>query len=75
VVDLMVNAVGAGTKMFSYAYAWFDLWVVDGLVNLAGYMWLGVKRCIRPLQSGYLQHYMLVLLIAAVLFWVVRYIF
>jgi len=75
VVDLIVNAVGAGTKMFSYAYAWFDLWVVDGLVNLAGYMWLGVKRCIRPMQSGYLQHYMLVLIVAAVLFWVVRYIF
>ncbi|RLA82677.1 MAG: hypothetical protein DRG31_07055 [Deltaproteobacteria bacterium] len=75
VVDLIVNAFGAGTKMFAYAYAWFDLWVVDGLVNLAGYMWLGIKRGIRPLQSGYLQHYMLVLIIAAVLFWVVRYFF
>jgi len=73
VIDLIVNAFGAGTRMFSYAYAWFDLWVVDGLVNATGYFWLGVKRVIRPVQSGNLQHYMLVVLIVAVLFFIYRY--
>jgi len=75
VVDLLVNAAGAGAKMFAYAYAWFDLWVVDGLVNLAGYVWLGLKRVIRPVQSGYLQHYMLVVLLAIIVFWAVKYLF
>lgn len=75
VIDLIVNAVGAGTKLIAYAYAWFDLWVVDGLVNLAGYMWLGIKRVIRPVQSGQLQHYMLVVLISAVLLWLFKYLF
>jgi NADH-quinone oxidoreductase subunit L len=75
VVDLLVNAVGSGVKMFSYAYAWFDLWVVDGLVNLAGMMWLGIKWCIRPVQSGYIQHYILAIVITAVVFWVAKYVF
>jgi NADH-quinone oxidoreductase subunit L len=75
VIDLLVNAVGAGTKLFAYAYAWFDLWVVDGLVNLAGYMWLGIKWAIRPVQSGQLQHYMLVTLLSAVLLWLFKYLF
>lgn len=73
VIDLLVNAVGAGTKMFAYVSAWFDLWVVDGLVNLTGYFWLGVKRVIRPVQSGNLQHYMLAILFFAVIFFVYRY--
>ena len=75
VVDLIVNAVGSGAKMFAYAYAWFDLWVVDGLVNLAGMMWLGIKWCIRPAQSGYVQHYILAIVITAVVFWVAKYVF
>ena len=73
VIDLLVNAIGAGTKMFAYVYAWFDLWVVDGTVNLVGYFWLGVKRVIRPVQSGNLQHYMLAILFFAVAFFIYRY--
>lgn len=75
VIDLLVNAVGSGSKMFAYAYAWFDQWVVDGLVNLAGMMWLGIKRCIRPVQSGYIQHYILAIVITTVVFWVAKYVF
>ncbi len=75
VIDLLVNAFGAGAKLFAYAYAWFDLWVVDGLVNVAGYLWLGVKWLIRPIQSGYLQHYMLLVLLWAILLFVYRYFF
>ncbi len=75
VIDLIVNAVGSGSKMLAYAYAWFDLWVVDGLVNLAGMMWLGMKKCIRPVQSGYVQHYILVIVITALVFWAAKYVF
>ncbi len=75
VVDMLVNVVGSGAKLFAYAYAWFDLWVVDGLVNLAGYIWLGIKWLIRPMQSGYLQHYMLLILIWAIILFVYRYLF
>lgn len=75
VVDMLVNAAGAGTKMFANAYAWFDLWVVDGLVNVAGYFWLGIKWLIRPMQSGYLQHYMLIILIWAIVLFLYRYLF
>jgi NADH-quinone oxidoreductase subunit L len=75
VVDMLVNAIGSGMKGLAYAYSWFDHWVVDGLVNLAGMMWLGLKWCIKPVQSGYIQHYVLAILITAVVFWVARYLF
>jgi proton-translocating NADH-quinone oxidoreductase chain L len=75
VIDMLVNAIGAGTKGLAYAYSWFDHWVVDGTVNLAGMMWLGLKWCIKPVQSGYIQHYVLAILITAVVFWVARYLF
>jgi len=75
VIDLLVNAFGAGAKLFAYAYAWFDLWVIDGLVNVAGYFWLWIKWLIRPIQSGYLQHYIFIILLWALIFFMYRYLF
>jgi NADH-quinone oxidoreductase subunit L len=44
--------------------AWFDRQVVDGLVNLAGNATLGLSQRIRGLQSGKVQQYALIFLLA-----------
>jgi NADH-quinone oxidoreductase subunit L len=47
--------------------AWFDKNVVDGLVNLSGNTTLGVSEKIKGLQSGKVQQYAIIFLVALLL--------
>ena len=47
--------------------AWFDRQVVDGLVNGAGTATLALSHKIRGLQSGKVQQYALIFLVAVIL--------
>jgi NADH-quinone oxidoreductase subunit L len=47
--------------------AWFDKNVVDGLVNLSGNTTLGMSEKIKSLQSGKVQQYAIIFLIALLL--------
>jgi len=56
-----VNAFGWVTVLWAKLSGWFDLGVVDGLVNLAGWLTQGCGRLFRRLQTGYVQEYIIVL--------------
>jgi NADH-quinone oxidoreductase subunit L len=44
-------------RMIAILAAWFDAYVIDGLVNLTGRASAGVGRGVNRLQDGYLQTY------------------
>jgi NADH-quinone oxidoreductase subunit L len=48
----------------SVAY-WFDRWIVDGLVNLAGMIPPAIGSLMRPLQMGLVQFYALAMVLGA----------
>lgn len=47
--------------------AWFDRYVIDGLVNLTGWLALELGGRIRPIQTGFVRHYVFVLVAAFLL--------
>ena len=51
--------------------AWFDKNVVDGLVNLTGNSTLGVSEKIKGLQSGKVQQYAIIFLVALLMLTVI----
>ena len=66
VIDGIVNAFAVMTTLFYILSDLFDRYIVDGLVNLAGYMWVKINHGIRYAQSGYVQHYIFVTALAMV---------
>ena len=50
---LFVTPLWVASNLFYY----FDMLIVDGLVNLAGWLPRGVGRSLRPSQSGQLHGY------------------
>ncbi len=66
VVDGAVNGAGAVGWRVGQLKGWFDTHVVDGLVNRVA---AGVRRwgtALRPLQSGVIQQYLLLMVAAVV---------
>ena len=60
VIDGLVNGfrhVTVGTSMFS---GFFDKYVVDGLVNLVGWLMQAGSRVFRRLQTGVVSQYAMV---------------
>ena len=57
VVDGMVNGSRHFTVGSSYVMAFWDEWVVDGLVNLVGYSMRGISWLLRRIQTGLVQNY------------------
>lgn len=47
-----------------WVYRWFDSAVIDGLVNLAGKIWVFFGKMIRPFQTGRAQNYALIMFLA-----------
>jgi NADH-quinone oxidoreductase subunit L len=60
-VDGVVNAVGIGSELFSRANRWVDTYVVDGCVNAVGWVNMELSRGLKPIQSGRVQQYALIL--------------
>jgi len=63
IVDGIVNAVGWLTYQFSKFHGWWDNVVVDGLVNGAAGLVGFLSDMIKPIQSGYVQNYMMVIIV------------
>ena len=61
VVDGIVNAVGWLTYQFSRFQGWWDNTVVDGLVNACAWVVGFLSDSVKPVQSGYVQNYMMVI--------------
>ncbi len=47
-----------------WVYRWFDSAVIDGLVNLAGKIWVFFGKMIRPFHTGRAENYVLVMFLA-----------
>ena len=55
--DFYDTVLAGGTKGVGWLFAWFDLNVVDGLVNLIGLIVNGVGGGLRRMQTGRLENY------------------
>ncbi|OGW78372.1 MAG: NADH-quinone oxidoreductase subunit L [Omnitrophica bacterium GWA2_52_8] len=60
VIDYLVNKTGLATARTSRIKGWIDKHIVDGLVNLTGWTVQLASALVRLLQTGYLQHYVLI---------------
>jgi len=61
VIDGVVNFIGRFTLFLSWIHDLFDKYIVDGLVNGAGYSIWGIGSVIRQAQTGRVQTYALVI--------------
>jgi len=59
-VDGLVNLAGRAGEVFARLNGWVDTHVVDGSVNLVAMVTGELGRGLRPLQSGRIQQYLLV---------------
>ncbi len=53
----IVNGVGYMTLLVSRVWAWFDHTIVDGLVNLVGWIIATMGKGLRLIQTGVVQQY------------------
>jgi len=53
----IVNGVGVLTRVAADAWGWFDRTIVDGLVNLVGWITKALGTLSRQFQTGVTQHY------------------
>lgn len=63
VVDGIVNAAGWLTWQLSMLQGWWDNTVVDGLVNFCAWIVGFISDTVKPIQSGYVQNYMMVIVL------------
>jgi NADH-quinone oxidoreductase subunit L len=68
VVDGIVNAAGWLTYMFSMFQGWWDNKVVDGLVNAMAWVVGFLSDSVKPIQSGYVQNYMMIIIFFVLLY-------
>ncbi|MCL5046026.1 MAG: NADH-quinone oxidoreductase subunit L, partial [Actinobacteria bacterium] len=66
VVDGLVNGVGWFGYYWAMASGWFDKTVVDGAVNLTADVTVASGRQVRKISTGYVQAYMLTLVVMVV---------
>jgi NADH-quinone oxidoreductase subunit L len=63
VIDPIVNAIGRLNIWFSGVMAVFDRYVIDGIVNFAGWISERSGAMLRNTQNGHVQVYLLVLVL------------
>ena len=63
----IVNGVGYISLVMSKIWSWFDKTIVDGLVNLTGWMIGFMGRCLRQFQTGMTQQYVFMMVAALVI--------
>ena len=54
-------------KVVSRGIAWFDLHVIDGIVNGIGHVTIGAGRVLRRTQTGIVQNYVSLMLIGVII--------
>jgi len=47
------------TKALAEISGWFDLYIIDGIVNITGFLTIGYGRTLRLIQTGLIQSYIL----------------
>jgi NADH-quinone oxidoreductase subunit L len=72
-VDGAVNGTAATTRGTATISRIFDKYVVDGLVNLVGWINMGLNRLATALQTGLVQRYALVAVFGIVIFILIYY--
>ena len=58
IIDGIVNAAAIITERLAWLKGRIDLYVVDGAVNLLGWIVDSASKLVRPMQSGYIQNAM-----------------
>ncbi len=69
VIDTLVNETGLTTVRTSAVKGWIDQYLVDGAVNLVGTVVQFLSSVFKRLQTGFVQHYLLIIF-AGVLFFI-----
>ncbi|MBI2393957.1 MAG: NADH-quinone oxidoreductase subunit L [Deltaproteobacteria bacterium] len=54
------------TLAMADAFAWFDRYVIDGMINWLGYFTIDAGRRARPMQTGFAPDYVLAVVVGAV---------
>ena len=67
VVDRTVNEVGLKTVLISRIKGWIDQYIVDGLVNLTGWLTRKISAVLRLVQTGYIHNYLFFLLLGVLI--------
>ncbi len=68
VVDGGVNGVGWSTRLTAEISRLWDLWVIDGLVNLMGFVVKVLSYPVRIIQTGVVQTYALLIVLGVLAF-------
>jgi NADH-quinone oxidoreductase subunit L len=68
IIDGAIHAFAVWTVVFAHILGWFDRSIVDGLVNLSGYVAGRTGGVTRSLQMGKIQSYFIITLMALILF-------
>jgi NADH-quinone oxidoreductase subunit L len=72
-VDGAVNGTAASTRGTATVSRLFDKYVVDGLVNLIGYINMGLNRVATSFQTGLVQRYALLTVFGVVVILLIYY--
>src|SRR5204863_1189945 len=67
IVDAIVNGAGSVTVLLSKVHRLFDVYIVDGIVNLIGWSTKQMGYLLRYAQSGLIQRYVMALFVGAIL--------
>jgi NADH-quinone oxidoreductase subunit L len=72
-IDGVVNGAGKTTIILASISSFFDTHIVDGIVNMLGSISKSIGNFTRRFQSGRLQHYMIIMIILVLLFFILKY--
>ncbi|TZF81894.1 NADH-quinone oxidoreductase subunit L [Pedobacter sp. BS3] len=73
IVDGMVHLLAKVGQALATLSAWLDTYIVDGLVNGVGILSKSIGNFARNMQTGKLQHYLLITLFIVITFFIVTY--
>jgi NADH-quinone oxidoreductase subunit L len=74
VIDGIVNAVGWLTWMFAQLQGWWDNKVIDGIVNAFAWVVGYFSDFVKPIQSGYVQNYMMLIVLFVLMYLVTLFV-
>ena len=72
-VDGAVNVTAASTRGTATLSRLFDTYIVDGLVNLVGWINMKLNRIATSFQTGLVQRYVLAAVVGIVVFILIYY--
>lgn len=66
-IDGAVNGTGWITLLLSRIQGWIDKYIVDALVNLAGFLTQLSSFILRRIQTGFIQNYLLIVFVTVLI--------